>query len=126
MSRAEIAAVNRLFEEAARKHDAARLASLYTPDAVVMPPDGPFVRGHDDIREMWAGAIKQLGLIDVKLDTRDLEVVGDTAYETGEATLELEPERGRRATAVVKFVVVWKRIGGEWRLHRDIWNAKAA
>jgi hypothetical protein len=29
-------------------------------------------------------------------------------------------------TAVVKFVVVWKRIGGQWRLQRDISNSKAA
>jgi ketosteroid isomerase-like protein len=28
--------------------------------------------------------------------------------------------------AVVKFVVVWKKIDGQWRLHRDIWNSRAA
>jgi len=45
----------------------------------------------------------------------------DTAHEVGEATLGVAG-----GTAVVKFVVVWKRIGGQWRLQRDIWNSKAA
>lgn len=29
-------------------------------------------------------------------------------------------------TASVKFVVVWKMVDGQWRLHRDIWNSKGA
>jgi len=26
----------------------------------------------------------------------------------------------------VKYVVVWQRSAGQWRLHRDIWNAQPA
>jgi uncharacterized protein (TIGR02246 family) len=126
MSRADIAAVNRMFEEAARKGDADRMASLYTPDAIALPPDGPVVKGRENIKQMWASALKQMGLKDVKLDTLDLEIAGDRASEVGEATLSLETEPGKRQTAVAKFVVVWKKIDGQWRLHRDIWNAKAA
>jgi len=40
MSRSEIAAVNRMFEEAAGKGDLESLAALYTRDAVALPPDG--------------------------------------------------------------------------------------
>lgn len=126
MSRADITAVNRMFEEAARKGDADRIAALYTPDAMVLPPDGDMVKGRDSIKQMWASALKQMGLKDVKLDTLDLEITGDAAYEVGEATLGLETEPGKRQTAVVKFVVVWKKVDGQWRLHRDIWNTKGA
>jgi uncharacterized protein (TIGR02246 family) len=45
MSQSEIAAINRQFEDAARKGDLDRLASLYTPDAVALPPDGSVVKG---------------------------------------------------------------------------------
>jgi hypothetical protein len=45
---------------------------------------------------------------------------GDTGYEVGEATLAIGT-----GTAVVKFVV-WKKIDGQWRLHSDIWNSRAA
>ena len=42
------------------------------------------------------------------------------AHEVGEAQLTLGS-----GTAVVKYVVVWKKADGQWRLHRDIWNTKA-
>ena len=60
------------------------------------------------------------------LKTIDLEVDGDSACEVGQTTLSLEPPGDQRATANVKYVVVWRRAAGEWRLHRDIWNAQSA
>lgn len=121
MSRSDIGAVNRQFEEAARNGDVDRLASLYTTDAMAFPPDGPIVKGRDSIKQMWAAVAQQMGLKDVRLTTLDFEQAGDTGYEVGEATLTLTS-----GTAIVKFVVVWKKVDGQWRLHRDIWNAKAA
>jgi ketosteroid isomerase-like protein len=50
-----------------------------------------------------------------------MEIAGDTAHEVGEAILTLES-----GAFTGKYVVVWKKIGGQWRLHRDIWNAKGA
>lgn len=121
MSRTAIAAVNRQFEELARKGDVDRLASLYTADAMAFPPDGPIVKGRENIKQMWGSVAKQMGLKDVRLETLDFEQAGDTAYEVGEATLTHSG-----GTTVVKFVVVWKMINGQWRLHRDIWNTKGA
>jgi len=121
MSRSEIAAVNRQFEDAARHGDLDRLASLYTPDAVALPPDGPVVKGRDSIKQMWGSIAQRIGLKDVRLSTLDFEQAGDTGYEVGEATLAVTS-----GTAVVKFVVVWKKLDGKWLLHRDIWNTKGA
>jgi uncharacterized protein (TIGR02246 family) len=121
MSQSEIAAVNRQFEDAARKGDLDRLASLYTRDAIALPPDSPMVKGRENIKQMWGAIAQQIGLKDVRLNTLDLEVTGDTAYEVGEAHLTVAS-----GSAAVKFVVVWKKAEGQWRLHRDIWNAKGA
>lgn len=121
MSLSDISAVNRQFEDAARKGDLDRLASLYTSDAIALPPDGPIVKGREAIKQMWGTVAQQMGLKDVRLQTLEFEQAGDTGYETGEATLA-----HAGGTAVVKFVVVWKKTDGQWRLHRDIWNAKGA
>jgi uncharacterized protein (TIGR02246 family) len=123
MSRAEITGVNRAFEEAARKGDLDGMASLYTPDAIAIPPDAPMSKGRENIRKLLGSVISEMGLKSLKLETLELEVSGDMAFEVGEATLGLEPKGGKAATAVVKYVVVWKKVGGEWRLHRDIWNS---
>jgi ketosteroid isomerase-like protein len=61
-----------------------------------------------------------MGLKSVKLETVDLEIAGEMAHELGEAQLTLGS-----GTAAVKYVVVWKKADGQWRLHRDIWNTKA-
>src|SRR5437764_12514153 len=100
MSQADIAAVNRRFEDAAGKGDLDRLASLYTKDAIALPPDGLFVRGRDNIKQMWASVAQQIGLKSVKLQTVELEIVGDLAHEVGEAHLTLAS-----GTAVAKYVV---------------------
>ena len=121
MSQSEIAAVNRQFEDAARKGDLDRLASLYTRDAIALPPDSPMVKGRENIKQMWGAIAQQIGLKDVRLNTLDLEVTGDTACEVGEAQLTVAS-----GSAAVKFIVVWKKAEGQWRLHRDIWNAKGA
>jgi ketosteroid isomerase-like protein len=121
ISQSEIAPVNRQFEDAARNRDLDWLASLYTPDAIALQPDGAIIKGRDSIKQMWGSLAQQVGLKDVRLDTLDFEQAGDTGYEVGEATLTLSS-----GAAVVKFVVVWKKVGGQWRLHRDIWNTKGA
>ena len=79
------------------------------------------VKGRDAIKQMWGTVAQHTGLKDVRLQTLDFEQAGDTGYEVGEARLALGS-----GTAVVKFVVVWKKLDGQWRLHRDIWNTKAA
>lgn len=56
-----------------------------------------------------------MGLKGVRLTTLDFEQAGDTGYEVGEAALTLTSD-----TAVVKFVVVWEKVDGQWRLHRNI------
>jgi|SRR5882724_3091900 len=128
MSLIDIGKVNRMFEDAVRAQDPERLASLYTGNAMALPPDGPIVRGQDGVRQLWSTVIKDMGLRDITLKTVDLDVDvdGDTACEVGQATLSLAPPGGQRATVNVKYVVVWQRSAGQWRLHRDIWNAQPA
>ena len=107
------------FEAAARKGDTERLAALFTVDAISMPPDGPFVKGRESIKQLWGGAIQQMGLTDLRLNILDLEIVGGTAYEVGEGVMTL-----KSGAVTVKYVAVWKNVDGSWRLHREIWNAK--
>ena len=45
--------------------------------------------------------------------------VGDTANEVGK--LELRDAEGKVLDRA-KYVVIWKKEGGSWKLHRDIWT----
>ena len=121
MSLSEITAVNQQFEAAARSQDLDGLAALYTADAMVLPPDGPIVKGRPDIKQMWGTVAQELGLKEVRLRTVSFEQEGSLGHEVGEATLTVAA-----GTLVVKYMVVWKKTDGQWRLHRDIWNTAPA
>lgn len=113
---------NHNFGSAVARKDYAAMAALYTENAMVLPPDGGIVSGRPAIEEFWRSAASALGLTDAVLRTRDLEVAGDTAYEVGEADLKVG-----NGQVMVKYLVVWVKGGdGNWRLHRDIWNAMPA
>lgn len=117
---ADIQAQDEAFQAAFNASDAAAVAALYTEDAVALPPGGPMVRGREAIQEMWQGALDG-GLADLALMPGEIEVTGDTAWEmsTMSGMLSDEPISG-------KYVVVWKKDGDTWLLHRDIWNMSPA
>ena len=71
---------------------------------------------------MWQEAIRN-GLKDLSLQSVEIMEVGDTAYETGNATFTMPKTGGGMQQGTLKYIVVWQRdADGTWRLHRDIWN----
>lgn len=113
-----VEAGNRAFITAFLRGDAAAIANLYTESARIIAPGSPIVNGRPSISAFWRSFIES-GIKDMTLETGEVESAGDLAYETG--TVRLVAEDGAVTTA--RYVVVWKRIGEEWRLHRDIWNS---
>jgi uncharacterized protein (TIGR02246 family) len=117
--RAAIEAANKkYFIDAAPKGDAALLAGVYTDDAVAYPANSEPVRGRAALQAMWK-SVFEAGIAGFELKTEEVESAGDLAWETGTYAMKLKDgkvaDRG-------KYVVIWKRIGGEWKLHRDIWT----
>src|SRR5580765_121861 len=97
--------------------DAKSVAERYTPDAAVFPPGGSVARGTSAIEAFWTAALTA-GIEDVELTTATVESAGDLAFEEGTVSIT----DGKGQTTQEHYIVVWKRVGGEWKLHRDIWN----
>src|ERR1051325_874141 len=123
-ARKAIEAGNAKFSEALAKGHAKALTALYTADAYVMPPNLPSVHGSAKVLELWEGFIKQ-GAKGVVLTTEDVDAAGNLAAEAGSFVFTVQPEGKPEAKLTGKYVVVWKRDKGGWKLHRDIWNANA-
>jgi uncharacterized protein (TIGR02246 family) len=102
--------------------DAAGMASLYTENGQVLPPDGDFVTGKQGIQTFWQ-AIFDMGIKEAGLETAEVEGHGDTAVEVGKFTLKSE---GGQVLDQGKYIVIWKREEGRWKLHRDIFNSSMA
>ena len=118
-----IAKANMKFSERLRSGDAEGLASLYTEDTLLLPPNSARVVGRKGTKEFWGTAISDMGVRDAVLKTEELVGSGDTYTEVGSYTLMLRPTEQEAVEDKGKYVVIWKQTGDGWKLHRDIWNS---
>jgi len=87
----------------------------YTDDAVLLFGGVPVLRGPVDVRSHWESVYDPARTAD--LDTLEINVHGDLAYEIG--LYRVESPDGTVTTG--KNVVVWRRCDdGVWRLAVDI------
>ena len=117
--RAAIEASNVKFGKAWGSKDAASLAALYTANATLLAPNATRVSGSQAILEFWKAGLSGAPPVG-KLTTAEVEAHGDTAHEVG--TYELSSADGK-VMDKGKYIVIWKREGGQWKMHRDIWNS---
>jgi ketosteroid isomerase-like protein len=120
-ARAAIEDSNKQFAAALSRGDGKALGAMYTATAQAFPPNSDIVQGREAIGRFWQGAI-DAGVKGMELTTLEVEAHGDTAHEVG--TYALTGEGGKTLDRG-KYVVIWKREGGQWKLHRDIWNTSA-
>jgi uncharacterized protein (TIGR02246 family) len=103
--------------------DAAGIASLYAEDGAVMPPNTPIGQGRAAIQQFWASLMGTPGFGLTILPERILvSSSGDMALDRGTYRLTIAPN-GTTQTDTGKYVVVWRKIGGEWKAAADIFNS---
>ena len=117
--REAIADANKDFMVNFNRGDAAGMADLYTDDGQVLPPNSDFVIGKEAIQAFWQ-ALMDMGIKEAKLDIVEVEEQDDLAVEVSKYTLQ--GEEGQ-VLDQGKYIVIWKRVDGQWKLHRDIFNS---
>ena len=117
--KAEIEAVTARWIEFFNKDDFAGVASLYTEDAAAFPPGSGMVKGRAAIAAMWKTLAEQAS--DPKVTTLDVKPLGQfAAREIGTFTLKTKGPAPQELGG--KYVVVWEKVGSDWKLAIDIWN----
>jgi uncharacterized protein (TIGR02246 family) len=117
--KAEIEAANAKWIAFFDKGDFAGVASLYTEDATAFPPGSAMVKGRAAIAAMWKSMAEQV--TDPKLTTLDVKPLGAAAArEIGTFSLKTKGPTPKEVSG--KYVVVWEKVGADWKLAADIWN----
>jgi ketosteroid isomerase-like protein len=116
--RSEIDAANAQFSALAGKGDGAGLAALYAKDGQLMPAGSEPIKGPQAIQKFWQGALDS-GIAEVGLTTVEIFGHGPTATEVGQYELR---DKAGKVLDHGKYVVVWRKEGGTWKLLRDMFS----
>ena len=121
--------IRQLLEETYPAHvrsgDAAKYASMYSEEALWMPPGVTDRQGAEGVREGTADNFQKFDM-DPILKIDEIEVVNsDVAYALGKVEATISPKDGSDPMTV-NMRVMWllRREAGEWKIFRQIWNNK--
>lgn len=103
------------------RNDWEALAMLFTPDAVMMPPNGSAVTGRDAIAA-WENEYEAGFRIAFELAA--IEGSGDLAYVRGRSCVFIPDGAGGYGVDLGKFLEVRRRQpDGDWLIEADIFNS---
>lgn len=119
----EIRDLDKKWVGAVVRGDLAMIVGLYAPDGAFLLPNAPPAVGPEAVGAAWKGL---MSLPNVSLNFRptriDVAASGDLATDIGTYDLTFSGESGR-VRDEGKYVVVWKKINGEWKVLVDILNS---
>ena len=92
---------------------------MYAEEGKIMPPNSEILTGREAIQAFWQAAL-DMGIAKAALKIVEVEKHGDTAIEIGLYELSAANDQ---VLDKGKYVVIWKKVEGEWKMHRDIWNS---
>jgi uncharacterized protein (TIGR02246 family) len=103
--------------------DATAIAALYTEEGAVMPPNAPIGKGRAAIQQTWASMMQTPGFaLTFAPEQIVVSASGDMALDRGTYNLTIAPD-GATQTDTGKYVVVWRKVGSEWKAAADIFNS---
>ena len=116
-----IRAADLAWSKAAGDKDAAKFASFYGENAVLMAPGMAAVKGRDAIQQAFAGMVQDPNFA---LSFAPTKIVvaksGDMAYEIGDFQMTTSGKKKKPETLKATYVVVWgKQMDGSWKAVLD-------
>ena len=97
------------------------LANAYTIDGMILPPGTNIIQGHEAIKKRWM-LPDGVSVPHHKISPSKIEVVGDHAYDVGYYEGRTIRKDGSEVGWPGKYLIVWKKTDGEWKILIDAWN----
>ena len=113
----ELDAANKAFENAVMAGDVDFLVNDYTDDGCIIAPMAGETCGKESIRAFWESVIatkpKKVEIVTEKAGSE-----GDLAFATGQLLIT----DAESAVSKARFTLVFRKVGGVWKLRVDSWN----
>ncbi len=101
--------------------DLEKVAALYAPDAVYLPPHHEAVHGRDAIRA-YLQSPRSHGVTGLAFDVTYIKQSGDVAWDVGTYRMSVPAGDSPREDHG-KYLTVWKRAGTKWLITADAWSS---
>jgi uncharacterized protein (TIGR02246 family) len=108
--------------EAFNAKDAKKAAELYTPEAVVMPPNKTLMRGRSFVEQYYTGRFAE-GATDLQLTPSEIKGSGTLAVAMGDYRLMLAPAGGPQRRDRGKFVWIFRELNNAWMIDGIIFSS---
>lgn len=97
------------------------IAASYTQDAKIFPRNVDIIAGQEKIRAYW---VLQEGVQTShhKVTALEIKVIGEEAYDYGYYEGMTTRGDGSISTWQGKYLIVWKKVDGAWKMYLNIWN----
>ncbi len=120
-ARAKIISNAEAFSQAYINADYDAMAETYTLDGKIFPNGTKIIEGQEAIKDRW---IIRNGskILHHKTVTEELKFLGDYAYDYGYYEGKTQKKDGSVSEWKGKYVIVWKKVAGDWKMYLDIWN----
>ena len=100
-----------------------RIVTFYAKDGSLVWPDQPVAKGHKAIRACWEEQFKDPKL-HLDFEPTHIEISGDMASDFG--LVHFAPgAKPKDVRNTAKYLVVWRREKGTWKVLYDSWNWNA-
>jgi ketosteroid isomerase-like protein len=115
----EVTAAVSTFMNYINQVDLDNLLEMYSKDTSILPPTGNSVYGIEAARAFWLHMFQTVEFGQIKYTIEKIEQLSeDTVAEMSQYKAEIagQPVQG-------KYVMIWKKIRGVWKVHVDIFNS---
>lgn len=112
---------SKLFSEAVVKADYNAIGAFYTEDAKIFPPQKDIISGNEAIKSYWTPQ-QGVSILSHSSTSSEIKIMGDEAYDYGYYEGKSKTGIGKVVPFKGKYLIIWRKVNGEWKMYLDIWN----
>ena len=109
------------FSEAVVESDYDAIANSYTLDGKIFPSGTEIISGRKAIKERWI-LPEGVSITHHRVVPMEIRFLDDYAHDFGHYFGTTRKANGEEVSWKGKYVIVWKKVDGEWLIYLDIWN----
>nr|WP_299070517.1 nuclear transport factor 2 family protein [uncultured Allomuricauda sp.] len=117
----EIVQASQNFSKAFMQGDIEGIQNSYTSDAKIFPNNLDILSG-SGLLEYWTPQNNGSKVIHHKISSEEIKFLGNYAHDHGYYEGKTQNAAGEEFEWRGKYVAVWKKENGSWKMYLDIWN----